>query len=333
MMTTKAGLSKFARFTLGLLVAFTVPAVYRLDGIVCGGNAAAQAKAASRVLEFPGDASIGQLALLPPRYDFEDKHLRGDLLAECRGKVQVPANARLMFLANDLLTERYACLDKLPADAVDALILSKTIFSDEAVAHVGRLTGLRYLDLEGTEIGDKAVAHMAGLTNLGFLNASRTLIHGGTIAKLSGLRALQYLNISCTELDSKAFAELGGLNFPCLKQLDLSRTLLRDGDMPNIAKLKSVQTLLIMDNPAVTDRCLTVIKSMPNLRAVDARATGITVKGLLALKGTHIRRVGLSDSQKNPVDEALLKVAMPNLEITFEKRGRKLPKSLFDPIH
>jgi len=286
-----------------------------------------------RVLEFPDDVSVGRLVIVPEQYNFEDKHLKGKFLAECRGKVIVPPAAKLLLVSNDLITERYKFFDKFPVDAIDALILSRAIFSDDGMAHVGRLTGLRYLDAEGTEITDKGVAKLAGLVNLRFLNLSRTLMHGETLCKLGGLHKLVYLNLGCNELSKKAFVDLGKIDMPSLLQLDLSRSQIVDDDIPAAVKSKTIITLVLTDNRGITDRCLPMLKPITGLRGINARSTSITVKGLSGLVGQHVCKVALAADKKNTFEEMTIRRILPGLTVGFDKRSSSMPKNIFEPLH
>jgi hypothetical protein len=288
---------------------------------------------ASRELNFPVDVSIGRLVLLDKNFSLLDKHLVGKPLAEARGKVLVPVGKPIMLLANDALSDRASCLDKLPADALTAILLQCTEVGDEQIAHLRHLTGLRYADFRNTNLSDRGLASLSGLTNLGYMDISHTAIHGLTLGKLQNLKKLRFLNIGFNALDRKAFSQLATLKEPELEMLIASACGVQDSDLPFLAAFTSLHTLELTDSKAIDDSNLAALKALKRLAILDLRGSRVTIRGIFALQGLPLLAVTLPSAIPSLDEQKKLKGLMPGLRINFEHPQRSISKDLFAPLH
>ena len=288
--------------------------------------------APSRVLEFPADVSMGRLTILPDGFAVTNRHLTGRPFCEARGRVVVPAGAQLMLNAADVLCDRAAALDKLPADALVALTLERASLSDAEVVHLGHLTGLRWLDLHETDISDRGLKELANLTELNYLDISHTTVRGEGFAELKRLKKLLYLDIGFNNLVPIAFAQLAGDNFPVLRILKSSANNVTDDAVNFLGKLASVSNIELTDQKNLTDKSLPIFKSMKNLKNLDLRRTRITLRGLAALKGKPLYRITLTVASPKLDDEKFVEKALPGVQINLDKK-RDEDYSLYAPTH
>jgi hypothetical protein len=311
-----------------LIIAFTLYTVSTARGDNKGKGDAGQ-----RVLEFPSDVSVGHLMIIANNFSPQERHLVMRFFADCRGKVVVPTNITLLLKASDVLTDRAACLLKLPADALAAMEFDKTTIGDADLIPISHLTGLRYLDLEGTDTTDRGIESLGGLVNLGFLDLSHTMIKGSTIGRLAALKKLESLNIGANELTAKAIEALGSLHPASLQRLDVSRCHINDSELPDLAKLSNLFWLELQDNSGITDRGLNALRPLKKLSNLDLRQTAVTVKGLLALHGLPLKTVALSCGRALAADQKALQQAFPGIMIGYDHRDTAMPKDVFAPLH
>src|SRR5262249_18294219 len=127
---------------------------------------------------------------------------------EAQGMVQVPRDAilRLAVYVEDL-----SPLDALRPDDLQELAFVGARLDGAALVHVGRLTGLRDLDLEGQQgVTDATIEHLAGLTQLKRLDLGATQISDDALKHLVGLRALIELHLYDTAVTGIGLPYLAG---------------------------------------------------------------------------------------------------------------------------
>lgn len=100
------------------------------------------------------------------------------------------------------------------------------------LAHLVRLTGLERFSLNGTKIGDGAIVHLKGLKNLRALYLSRTRVGNGGLFHLRGLRRLEVLDLEHTHVSDAGLAYLEGLSG--LRELNLGGTRVTDGGVDRL---------------------------------------------------------------------------------------------------
>lgn len=93
--------------------------------------------------------------------------------------------------------------------------LARTKVSDAGLAHLGGLTHLNRLHLEGTAIGDSGVAHLAGLANLEYLNLYGTKVTDAGLVHLAKLGKLKSLYLWQTGVTDAGVAKLSKLLPDC----------------------------------------------------------------------------------------------------------------------
>ena len=73
--------------------------------------------------------------------------------------------------------------------------------------------------------------------------------------------------------------------FKRLKELDLSRLPLADGDLAHLAGLKELASLYLTGTP-LTDSCLPHLRGLKQLELLDTQGTQITPEGLKRLRSS-----------------------------------------------
>jgi Leucine-rich repeat (LRR) protein len=225
-----------------------------------------------RMVEFSASKSLGELYLI----DSEGKtQFHGD----AKGKVEVPAGQQLsLYYSYD---PAYGCslLHDVNASSLHSISFLGSEIADGELAHVGRLTGLRELDISCTHVGDEGVAHLRQLKELRKLNLSSTLITNFGVAYITALCSLEELVLDDTDLGDDALASICQLG---LRTLSLSFTEVSD---KGLSKLKEVKTLemLRLNCTDIGDDGLLYLGRLVNLKELWLRSTQVSYPGLVEL--------------------------------------------------
>jgi len=165
-------------------------------------------------------------------------------------------------------------------NAVRSLILSNCDnITEDVIAQVGRLTGIRTLILTRTGIGDECIVHLNKLPHLHELKIEENKITIGGLKKLTRLKDLTTLNVSSLEGANTLLSELSKNMF----MLGLRNCNIADSDMSKIAGFKILQVLNIRENPNVTNTGIKKLLQCKLLRDLDIADTNVTPQGVRAL--------------------------------------------------
>jgi hypothetical protein len=281
-------------------------------------------------LQFPPERSVGRLILLKPGWTGDVLSATGTPLAAARGSVKTRAGQSIMLLSNDCISEHMNLLSSFPANALACLVLNNTSITDKDLVFVKHLTGLRRLELEDTDITDLGLVQLSKLSSLEYLRLSNTLIRGNTFRYLAAT-SLKNLHLDNLALGARAFREIS--KFKELRWLNLSRVHLTDSALAELAHLPKLDGLIIPNNHAVTDVGLRKLVGMKHLRRLDLSSTGVTLGGVLALKGFSLKWLKLSERFKSAQTSKQLQQAFPRAEIEFDHDRQRIPSEMFAPLH
>jgi internalin A len=200
--------------------------------------------------------------------------------------------------------------DDDPAKPVVGVDLSYTAVTDEELAHLRGLKGLRSLNLSGCEkVTDAGLPYLAGLTDLRELRLDGTGVRGDGLTHLGGLKALTLLFLPNERMTLKQLAALRGLSelrqfgfaesdgrtgyrqgfwrvvswFPKLQHL--AEYVENDREMAVAGRLTGLTRLSVPKSSKVTDRGLAPLAGLTNLTELDLTAPLITDAGLQHLAG------------------------------------------------
>jgi hypothetical protein len=234
-----------------------------------------------------------------------------------KGLAALPAFPKLrgLYLANMQVgqTGLKDIAQKFPL--LEKLELSGTQVTDTAMAEVGQLQELTWLDLNNSAITDKGISRLTKLQRLEIISLYQTSVTGSALAELA-----KFAELKNVRLDNNNIAtlppEIG--NFAKLTSLNLWNNQITELP-PEIGKLKSLFELNLDNNP-ITDADLEQLKSLENLRTLWLNGTNVTKEGVADLKE------GVADLKEGVAD---LKKALPYCNIysdfTFDEYPRHSP--------
>ena len=173
--------------------------------------------------------------------------------------------------------------------------------TDAGLAHLERLTLLKFLSIAGTHITDAGLVHLRGLTRLEALRISRTRVADAGLVNLHGLTKLRSLLLFGTQVTDAGLEHLKNLSE--LDELMLGGDQVTDIGLAQLGNLSRLR-MLSLSNTRITDTGLVHLERLTDLRELNLSATQVTNAGLahlqhlqklekLYLTGTQVTSAGL----------------------------------------
>jgi len=218
------------------------------------------------------------------------------------------------------LLQRVARLSRL-----EFLSLANTGVTDEGLASLRDLTGLKALRLQGTKVRGSGLAHLEHMVELEELMLPNAPISDAEIAHLAGLTKLKRLRFSGRGLTNAGLVHLAAMRqmedlrlrqtaittlepiraMTQLKFLDLNGSTIDDGGLKPVAGFTNLEQLWLCDT-AVSDAGIAHLVGLPNLKRLELVGTDVTDIGLsllcnlpqlsyLNLHDTKVTDAGLAD--------------------------------------
>ena len=234
-----------------------------------------------RVLRFPTDRSIGFL------WGTDPKNGSTRRLGNATGAVAVPLGCRIelsIHIGRDDDVD-LSSLSGLAHDDLWSIALNKQSVADEGLRQVGRLTGLRGLDLcKAREITNTGIGHLAGLAKLKCLDLYSTAVTDAGLIHVRGMMDLEELHLGDTRVTDEGLLHLQGL--PRLKRLNLHGTDVTDAAVPVLEAMKQLKRLVLWGT-TVTLEGLELLKiSLPHC-AVTSDGGGENFNALASAVRNH----------------------------------------------
>lgn len=294
--------------TSGMSVTLGIPAI-------AGGNSPV------RVLQFPAQQSIGTIRIVKSKRD----------PMQAKGRVEVPANARVELSLAYEAAHDLSPLKNLPPDGIQRLVLASLEVQDDQLKYIENLTGLEDIDVEDTEIGDAGLRWLHKLTKLRNLRLKSTLVTGKGLVSLRPLVSLRSLSLSSNSIGDAGLEHLVGLKN--LKVLSLTRCQITDRGLQQIALMPQLEKLEIEFNK-VTNAGIASLVGLKNLRELfisDNLITSACIKSLKQLPA--LEKLVYSSKNFAPDDVAKLKAALPHCHVEEYLNNRHVQLDLFEPLH
>ena len=208
-----------------------------------------------RRLTFSHRASIGTVEIHPCEPLPGLREVRPLAEHTARFTVIVPEGmcARLRLDAPFVPWSSLVPIAEWPSHALDELSLMRRPIGDAGFRRFAGLTGLRFLDLYGTDVSDVSGPNIGGLTGLEWLSLTSTRVGDAGIEALGGLEDLIRLSLWGTEITDASLATLADL--PNLRWLSLARTAVTASGVERLlGRAPALRWLAINDTPASAAR-------------------------------------------------------------------------------
>jgi hypothetical protein len=148
-----------------------------------------------------------------------------------RAKADLPVH--VVMLEGEHATER-ALADIGLITELEYLNLGESAVNDAGLAHIGSLANLKQLELSRTSVTDAGLAHLPGLPNIEWLGLIGTGVTDAGLAHLRDRASLECLYLDHTGVTDAGLSHLHGL--ANLRWLGLSGTRVTDAGMAEFRK-------------------------------------------------------------------------------------------------
>ncbi len=177
--------------------------------------------------------------------------------------------------------------------------------TDEAVAAVAAMPGLRSLDLEATEVGDRAASSLQSATGLEELTLNSTQVSDTGLAAWGALPRWLRISLNNTYATGAGFSRWAGPS--ALEDLSLLGAPASDETIPALARLPRLRRLILAESD-VTGAGLAALAGLP-LQELDLAATDVGDDAPLG-RFPALRRLRLRDTR---ISDAMLRDKLPAL--------------------
>ena len=319
-----------------------------------------------RVLHFPADRPVGQIALIDERYlipeisrEFHPGYVfaPSQYLGPAQGEVRIPAGKCVsLHLGGKGVTRQqvFAALKSLgPNDAQDLDFLLPIQADDGFMPHIAKLTGLTHFCPVYARFTPKSLALLAQLPRLEHICTPYGLTDAD-VAEIAKLPAVNEMEIVADRLTDAGLASLAKIRN--LQVLHLEGTaLMTDEGLKALATLPTLRHLRL--SGPFTDRGLAYLAAAPSLKALWLETPRATEEGLRSLaqiaslerlclpyldqitdRGIMYFRampkliaLGVGDARSLDAGVAAL-ATLPNLEVLALKGSPSLTDSALKPL-
>jgi choice-of-anchor C domain-containing protein len=155
--------------------------------------------------------------------------------------------------------------------------LERTNVTDAGLANLSGLSELDYLSLNWTRVGDAGLRHLSGLANLEVLYLCDTSTADAGLMSLRRMSKLQWLDLRGTQVTDAGLSHLS--NLPHLRLLSLFGTRVTDAGVPALTELSNLE-VLTLGRTQVTDAGLLPLTKLPRLKELDLTGTNVTQAGV-----------------------------------------------------
>lgn len=218
------------------------------------------------------------------------------------GKKVFPAKANLIFFPNAKFLAHPQYFKFFRADDLyglcivdnrlgdDFAILKEEVmrFTDEELVYVSNLENLKSLTVSGLKISDRGLRFVENLEQLKTLRVAHTNVTVDGLKRLRCLSSLEALEVDDIP-DVSAVIDVLSNNYS-LKYLSLAGTGLIDSDVKKLTHLKDLIFLNISFNPNLTDRAISYLVVLRNLKFIDAAECPITPQSIKYFRQMNLAR-------------------------------------------
>ena len=195
---------------------------------------------------------------------------------------------------------------KQGADRITEINADNSLLTKNAFEHIDRLTNLRQLRLNRTQIDNDVCQKIASLSSLEVLTLADTQINDVGVAALSGLQNLKHLELTRCRISENGFHAIG--NLPSLKTILIDSTNLNDRSLDLLCNASTLTELTLSRN-GISDFGLISLKKLELLEYLEIGLTGISGEGLAKLiKGGGLKNLRYLGVYACPITEKGAKV-------------------------
>jgi hypothetical protein len=153
--------------------------------------------------------------------------------------------------------------------------------SDDAAAALGKLSNLRHLYLENTQITDTGVSALTSFPRLRLLSLGRNVTNDGLV-HITALKSLVYVDLASTQVTDDGLSHLASL--PNLTKLNLSGRPITDAGLRQLRQLPALEELHLRWCTDLTDAGVSCVREFGRLRMLDIHGVNVSPACLKELR-------------------------------------------------
>ncbi len=259
------------------------------------------------------------------QFDFPEKQSIGTISNRCsdksarqaQGKLIFKKSDHLYFAANEYAISHPECFDSFNADDLYSLATpqssiivdidqpSKEVVDvNHSLAYIGKLTGLKELNVETSNVSDSAIEHLNQLTNLESLRMNNTKVTGAGLGQLKRLQDLTHLSFSHNSDCKDMLKKLAGSTK--IDSLYLEGHTIDDECAQLLALCPNLKHI-DLEGSTATDKTLEILAKLPKIDYIGVTYTQVTKAGMAKAKVAHVSNAPAVHNSKNvktSLDEA-----------------------------
>ncbi len=238
-------------------------------------------------IQFPKEKALGGIAISDSAVFQHSGAKTKNVLAQ--GPIDIPAGKFVIYFPNHVFFHNPQLIEKLKPDSIDSAVVRYATMDDgeegysvKAMPYLARLTDIKVLDLEKSEMTDSGLSSLKPLKNLQALLLFANEFDGSFLKELSGLNKLKVLILNNNDVKAENLRYLS--QYKSVKVLGLSYTRLTTASTGFLADMPQLEILLLAGNHKLDDSAIPVLAKLKNLHFLDIRKTGISMSGIKRLK-------------------------------------------------
>ena len=258
-------------------------------------------------LHFLADRSLGTISLI----NNSKEHWEGK---KAKGLVTFQSAQPLLLSPSAAVVENPQLMRHFRGDEIAEIRLAQNPFlGDDFFFFINHLTGLRILDLEGTEITDRGLAYLEKLPDIQELSVSNTKgVTGNELSRLKCMRVLHILKADHVPNMSKVLSILARNKSNSITELQVMGTNLSDADLQKVRDFPNLIVLRAAQNKEITDVGVSKLVKLKNLKLLDLRFCQLTpacIQYLRQLPQLEVLNISTDKWSKN--EQQALHSALP----------------------
>ena len=187
-----------------------------------------------------------------------------------------PGVNHAMFANSDVDAEGIALLNQ----PLTTLVLAGTD-TDDRIFPVLQKFRLITLDLSGTKVTGEGLEGLPGPERLDALGLADMAIADEHAKTIAGMKRLRLLNLRSTKITAAGLRDIADLK---LEQIDLGRCAIDDRAIAELAKIESLERIVLSGCDSLTANCIDDMLRMKNLTSIEMMNCKFSDRQILRLK-------------------------------------------------
>lgn len=292
---------------------------------------AADSDARPLILNFPEGYSLGELYLVKRTAKSNDSEPGTLTHSPARGKLRFPAGTRTILKVSYDGARHLSDLTKLDPNGLFGINMKRLEVTDDDMKYVAKLTGLKHIELEGTDITSKGIFNLEPLKNLQFLGADKTMIRGDAMKSIAKHPMMENLVIGHNDLDDDNLKYLVALKY--VTNLQVDNIHLSNKGLAHVLKLPELTVLKISGNNRISDASILMMQKT-KIKSLNVQSTGVGPASLPYFqKLTRLRHLKVEGRNFSPEQQRDFREKLPHVKIQFDGKAKDIPREIFDPLH